>query len=93
MSLSSDIRIETKLLDDARVLAAGKFAVVFRLRTSHDHLARGEDKCSGLRFANAHDDSSETLRVVLCVTCLEHMSSCWRMISAHISDLHGVQLS
>ena len=60
-----ELRIESKLLDDAGILAASKLAVILRLRAGHDHLARGEDEGGRLRFTNAHDHRCETLRIVL----------------------------
>jgi hypothetical protein len=63
-----ELRVEPELLDDARILAAGEAAVVFRLGTSHNHLPTREDESRCLRLTNAHDDGSETLRVVLGVT-------------------------
>ena len=56
-----ELRVETKLLDDAGVFARCELRVVLGLGTSHDHLARGEDECGGLGLTNTHDDSSETL--------------------------------
>src|SRR4029434_1318728 len=38
---------------------------ILRLGTRHNHLARGEDEGSRLGLADAHDDGSETLGVVL----------------------------
>ena len=56
-----EFRIEPKFLDNASVFARSKSAIVFRLCTSHNHLARSKDegRCFGL--ANAHDHSGETL--------------------------------
>lgn len=63
-----ELCVEAQLLDDARVLARRQFAVRLALCTSDNHLARSEDQRRRLRIANAHDDGSETLGVVLCVT-------------------------
>lgn len=56
-----ELGVETKLLDDARILARGKLGVILGLCTSDDHLAGSEDECGGLGFADTHDDSGETL--------------------------------
>lgn len=66
-----ELGIETELLDDTRVLAASKLAVIFGFRTSHDHLAGSEDQGGRLGLADTHDDGSETLWVVLRVTCMQ----------------------
>lgn len=63
-----ELRVETELLDDTSILARGKFAVVLRLGTSHDHLARSEDERGGLGLSNTHDDGRETLGVVFGVS-------------------------
>ena len=60
-----ELGIEAELLDDARVLAASKLAIILRLGASDDHLARGEDERGRLGLADAHDHGGETLRVVL----------------------------
>jgi hypothetical protein len=60
-----ELGVEAKLLDDASVLARRKLRVILRLCAGDDHLAAGEDEGRGLGLANAHDNSSETLRVVL----------------------------
>jgi hypothetical protein len=62
-----ELGVEAKFLDDACILARGKFGVIFRLGASHHHLARSKDEGCGLGVANAHDDGGETLWVVLCV--------------------------
>ena len=56
-----ELSVEPELLDDARVLARGKLAVVLALCAGHHHLARSEDECRGLGLTNAHNDGSETL--------------------------------
>lgn len=61
-----ELGIESQLLDDARVLARGKLAVVLRLGAGNDHLARGEDQCSSLWLTNAHDNSRKTLGWLAC---------------------------
>ena len=57
--------VEAELLDDSRVLARGKLGIGLGLGASHDHLTTGEDQSRGLGLANSHDDSGETLGVVL----------------------------
>ena len=54
--------VEPELLDDARILARGKFAVVFALCARHHHFARGENEGRGFGLADAHDDGCESLR-------------------------------
>lgn len=44
---------------------------VLRFGTSDYHLARSKDECSSLRLADAHDDSSETLWIVLRISCVK----------------------
>jgi hypothetical protein len=56
-----ELCVEAELLDDTGVLARGKLAVVLRLGTGDDHLARGEDQGGGLGLTDTHDDGSETL--------------------------------
>jgi len=56
-----ELRVEAELLDDTSVLARRELRVILALCTGHNHLAGGEDECSGLRLTNAHDDSRETL--------------------------------
>jgi len=63
--------IEAKLLDDTCILATSKFAVILRLCTSDNHLATSEDQSSGLRLADTHNHGSETLWIVLSVTCVK----------------------
>ena len=69
-----------------------KLAIIFTLRARHHHLATGEDQSSCLGFANAHDDGSETLRVVLriagmkCDSLTQVDISVWLMLS-HKSDV------
>ena len=48
-----------------------KLAIIFALRTRHHHLATGEDQSGCLGLANAHDDGSETLGVVLRIAGME----------------------
>jgi hypothetical protein len=60
-----ELGIEAELLDDARVLARGKLRVIFRLCTRDNHLAARKDQRRGLGLANTHDDSGETLGIVL----------------------------
>lgn len=56
--------IEAELLDDTRVLPRSKLAVIFRLCTGNDHLARGKDEGGSFRLTNSHDDGRETLQSV-----------------------------
>ena len=53
--------VETKLLDNASVLARGQLRIVFGLGTSDNHLARSKDESSGLGVSDSHDDSSKPL--------------------------------
>ena len=66
-----ELGIEAELLDDTRILAASKLAVIFGFRTSNNHLAGSEDQRGRLGLTDTHDDGSETLRVVLSVTCMQ----------------------
>ena len=66
-----ELGVESELLDDTSILARSELRVVFRLGTSNDHLARGKDQGGGLGLADTHDDSGETLGVVLCITSVE----------------------
>lgn len=59
------LRVEAKLLDDTSVLATCKLAVIFRLGTSDDHLAGGENQGSRLGLTNTHDDGGKTLGTML----------------------------
>lgn len=70
-----ELGVETELLDDARILARRQLGVVFRLGTSDDHLAGGEDQSSGLWVSDTHDNRSETLWVVLSVTRMQSTKS------------------
>jgi hypothetical protein len=60
-----ELRVEAELLDDASVLAACKLAVVLRLGTGDDHLARGEDQGGRLGLTDTHDDGGKTLGSML----------------------------
>ena len=66
-----ELCVEAELLDDTSVLARSELRIILGLGTSDDHLARGKDQSSGLGLADTHDDSGETLGVVLCVTGVE----------------------
>lgn len=57
-----------KLLDNPRVFAGSKAAVIFRLGTGYNHFSTRKDQGRRLRLANTHDHSSETLGVVFGVT-------------------------
>lgn len=56
-----ELRVEPELLDDTSVFARCKFRIIFRLSTSDDHFAGGEDQRCSFRLANTHNHSSETL--------------------------------
>lgn len=56
-----ELGVEAELLDDTRILAAGKLRVILRLGTGDDHLARGKDQGGRLGLADTHDNSGETL--------------------------------
>lgn len=56
-----ELGVETKLLDDTRVLAGCQLGVILRLGTSDDHLAGSEDESGGLGLSDTHDDGGETL--------------------------------
>ena len=56
-----ELGVETKLLDDTRVLARSQSRVVLALRTGDDHLAGSKDKSSRLGITDTHDDGGETL--------------------------------
>ncbi len=66
-----ELGVETQLLDDARVLATRKLAVILGLGACHDHLAGSEDQGRRLGLADTHDHRGKTLRIVLCVACVE----------------------
>ena len=66
-----ELGIEAELLDDARILAAGKLRVVLGLGTSDNHLAGGKDQSGGLGLTDTHDDGSKTLGVILCVASMQ----------------------
>ena len=60
-----ELGVEAKLLDDPSILARSKLGIGLGLGTSHDHLTAGKDQSRCLGLANSHDDSGETLGVVL----------------------------
>ena len=62
---------ESELLDDASVLPGGQTRCLLALGARTHHLARCKDERGRLRLANSHDYGSETLRVVLGVTCMQ----------------------
>lgn len=66
-----ELGVEAELLDDTSVLARSELRVVLRLGASDDHLARGEDQGGGLGLADTHNNSGETLWVVLSITSVE----------------------
>lgn len=59
-----ELGIEPELLDDTSVLARGKLAVVLRLGAGNNHLARGENQCSGLWLTDAHNNSRKALALL-----------------------------
>jgi hypothetical protein len=66
--LDLEVRVsngEAHLLDDFGVLATGQLALLLRTRPCYHHLTRTEDKPSGFRVAEAHDDGGEAIGVVL----------------------------
>jgi hypothetical protein len=65
-----ELCVEPQLLDNPRIFAGSEAAVVLRLGTSHNHLSTRKDQSSRLGLANTHDDSGETLRVVLSVATM-----------------------
>ena len=66
-----ELGVKPKFLDDTGVLSGSKLRVVLRLGTSDNHLARSEDQSGGLGLADTHDNSGETLRVILSVTGMQ----------------------
>ena len=56
-----ELRIESEFLDDTRIFARRKAAIILRFCTSNHHLARRKDKSGGLRLTDAHDHRCETL--------------------------------
>ena len=56
-----ELGVETKFLNDARVLAGSQLGVILRLGTSDDHLARGEDQSCRFGLPNAHNHGGKTL--------------------------------
>jgi hypothetical protein len=66
-----ELGTEPELLDDPRIFAGSKAAVIFRLGTSHNHLSTREDQSRCLWLTNTHDDGSETLGVVLGIAGME----------------------
>ena len=63
-----ELGIEAKLLNDARILARRKLRVILGFRTSNNHLSTCEDQSGSLGLTDTHDNSRETLRVVLSVS-------------------------
>lgn len=60
-----ELGVEAELLNDTGILAGSKLGVIFRLGASDDHLARRKDQSGGLGLTDTHDNSGETLGVVL----------------------------
>lgn len=56
-----ELGLESKLLNNSRILASGQLGVVLRLCSRHNHLARSKDQCSRLWLTDTHDHSSKTL--------------------------------
>lgn len=54
--------VETKLLNNTRILARSQLGIILGLGTSNDHLAGGEDESCSLRFTDTHNHGSKTLR-------------------------------
>lgn len=83
-----ELCVEAELLYNTSVFAASKLRVIFRLSTSHDHLARGEDQSGRLGLSNSHNDGSETLcrsansaHGMIQVMCLESQLYLWVVFS------------
>lgn len=57
-----ELGIETKLLDNTRILARRELRVILRLGTGNDHFAGSEDQRRGLGLTDTHDNCCETLR-------------------------------
>lgn len=66
-----ELCVEPQLLDNPRVFAGSKAAVILRLGTGDDHLSTREDQSRCLGLTDTHNDRSETLRVVLSVTSVQ----------------------
>ena len=58
-----ELGIKPQLLDDAGVLAAGKFAVILGFGTGDDHFPGGEDQGGSFGVADPHDHGGETLLI------------------------------
>jgi hypothetical protein len=56
-----ELRVEAKLLDNARVLARRQARIIFAFRAGDDHLSRSEDQRGCFGVANPHDDCSKAL--------------------------------
>jgi len=69
-----ELGIEAQFLDNPSVLARSKLRVIFRFGTSDNHLARSKDESGRLGIANTHDNSRESLRVVLSVASVQRDS-------------------
>ena len=67
-----ELGVESKFLDDPSVLARRQLGIVFRFRSSHHHLTRGEDERRRLGLTNSHDDRSETLKADMTRLSLAH---------------------
>lgn len=66
-----ELCVEPQLLDNPRIFAGSEAAIVFRFGTSHNHLSTRKDQSSRLGLADTHDDSGETLWVVLSVASVQ----------------------
>lgn len=69
-----ELGIEAQFLDNTRVLSGCELGIVFRLRTSDDHLARGKYQRGSFGFPDTHDHGRETLWVVLCISRMKRDS-------------------
>ena len=66
-----ELRIESQLLNDARVFARSKLGVILRFGACHNHLARSEYERGCLRIADTHDHGGETFRVVFSIASVQ----------------------
>ena len=66
-----ELGVEAELLNDTRVLAASKFAIVFGLGACDDHFAGSEYERSSLWLANTHYDGGKSFGIVFGVACVQ----------------------
>ncbi len=57
---------ESHFLDDPGIFATGQLALLFGPCAGDDHFATAEDEARGFGVPQSHDDSCESIRVVLC---------------------------